>query len=356
MAAKNLTELLVMFDNTLGISGDEHEMAEKLKEEMEGFYDEWSEDPLGNQIYYKKGKKPFNVLIAAHMDELGFMVTFIEDDGMIRFIPVGLHDDRMVIDQDLVIHTDSGAVHGITGAKPSHVLTEEERHKTIEIKDLFIDIGASSKKETEEKGVKVGDLVSFDRVGHFLNGTDVYTGKAVDNRSGCAIMVEVMRRLKKEKIDNVGVYAVGVVQEELGIRGAGVAAHRIKPDVALALDVTLAGGTPGLELRQVPVKLGAGAAIKLFDWAPEVNLMGNSVPKKLTNALIRIAEENKIPYQREILMGGATDAWSISLSGDGVLTGAISIPSRYIHSAVGVVNLKDMEACVELAVQYIKSL
>ena len=356
MKANNLSELLAVFDNALGVTGYEEEVAAALKEEMEGYYDEWSEDALGNQTFFRKGKNDTKMLLCAHMDELGFMVSFVEDTGMVRFVPLGLHDDRMVIDQDLTIHTEKGDVQGITGGKPAHILTEEEKMKTMVIPSLFIDVGTSSREETEKLGVRAGDLISFNRAGYFLNGGTVYTGKAVDDRSGIAIMVEVMRRLQKDGADNVSVYAVGSVQEELGLRGAGVAAHRIKPDVALALDVTLAGGTPGFEPHEIPIKLGGGASIKLFDWSPGLAMLGNAVPKKLSGALIKIAEENNIKYQREILMQAATDGWSISLAGDGVLTGVISIPSRYIHSAVGVVDLCDMEACVELIVQYVKSL
>lgn len=356
MAAKDLRELLYCLDNAVGVSGYESSVSDLLKEEMEGFSDEWFEDALGNQFFIKNGEKDFCVLISAHMDELGFMVSFIEDSGIVRFVPLGLHDDRMVIDQDLTIHTEKGDVFGITGGKPAHILKGDEKMKTMEIPDLFIDVGTTSKEETEKLGVQLGDLISFNRPGYFLNDGPVYTGKSVDDRSGVAIMVEVMRRLYKENIDNVGVCALGSVQEELGIRGAGVAAHRIKPDVAIVLDVTLAGGTPGIEPHQICVRLGDGAAVKLFDWAPGMGMIGNAVPKKLSGDLIKVAEENGIKYQRDVLMDGATDGWSISLAGDGVLTGGISIPSRYIHSAVGVVDIKDMEACVDLLVEYIKSL
>ena len=356
MAAKDLKELLFNLDNAIGVSGYEAPVAALLKEEMQGYYDEYTEDALGNQIFYKKGQKEIKVLLAGHMDELGFMVSFIEDSGVVRFVPIGMHDDRMVIGQDLRIHTEKGEIYGITGGKPAHILTEEERMKTMEIPTLFIDVGTKSKEETEKLGVQIGDLITFNRTGYYINDGTLYTGKAVDDRSGVAIMVEVMRRLKKEEIDNVNVYAVGTVMEEIGLRGAGTAAHRIKPDVALALDVTLAGDTPGMSSNEVPVKIGAGTSIKFFDWAPHLAMWGNAVPKKLTSELVKIAEEKKIPYQREVLMHAATDGWSISLSGDGVMTGVISIPSRYIHSAVGVVDLKDMEACVDLIVEYIKTL
>ncbi|MCL1808325.1 MAG: hypothetical protein FWG42_00990 [Clostridiales bacterium] len=353
---KNLRELLACFDNAIGVSGHEAEIAAKLKEEMEGFYDDWFEDALGNQIFFRKGKKDTKVLLAAHMDELGFMVSFIESDGTVRFIPIGLHDDRMAINQDLTIHAASGDVHGVTSGRPTDYLNEDEKTKITKIDDLFIDVGASNKHDADGLGIKIGDFISINRSGYFLNGSTVYTGKSVDDRSGLAVMTEAMHRLYSDSACNACVYALGSVQEELGIRGAGTAAHRIRPDVALAIDVTLAGDAPGAEPRHAQVKLGGGAAVKFFDWAPNSAFIGNAVPKRLTDALIKTAEENNIKYQREVLMDAGTDAWAISLAGDGAMAGAVSIPSRYIHSAVGTVDLNDMEACVELIVQFVKSL
>ena len=353
---KSLADLLVKLDNIVGVAGDEGLVAEAIREEMAGCYDSHYEDALGNNVFVKKGARDdFKVMLCAHMDELGFLVNYIEDSGLVRFVPVGFHDDRLVIDQDLTIHTSKGPVYGVTGGKPAHILTPEEQQKTVPIAQLFIDVGTSSRQETEELGVRVGDFITFNRTGFFLNGGKVYTGKAVDDRSGCTVMVEVMRRLKGERVAPT-VYAVASVQEELGIRGAGPAAFGIKPDVALALDVTLSGGTPGVELKDVAIQLGKGAAIKFYDWAPKFAMIGNAVPKKLTKRLVEVAEEHKIPYQREVLMDAGTDGWSISISGSGVMTGVISIPSRYIHSAVGTVHLDDLESAVNLIVHYIKEL
>lgn len=358
MKCNNLAELLERFDNEIGISGFEASgtICATIKEEMDGFYDEFTQDALSNQIYLKKGMSDFKVMLAAHMDELGFIVTYIEPDGMIRFGPVGLHDDRGCIDQILRIHTKKGDISGVTGSKPSHILTADERSKVMMIADLFIDIGASSKEEALEMGVQPGDVISFTTQGRFLNGTKTYVGKSVDDRAGCAVMVEVMRRLKAEKIDNVNFYAVGTVMEEIGLRGAGTAAHNIKPDIAIALDVTLAYG-PDTEPRQVPMQFGGGATIKIFDWCLQENFMcGSAVPRSITDKFFEIAKEHGIKCQPEILFGGTTDAYSISVSGDGVLTGAISFPSRYIHTAVGTVHLDDLQSAVDLMVEYIKTL
>lgn len=350
----SLADLLVKLDKVVGVSGDESLVAEAIRAEMSGYYHEHYEDALGNNVFIRKGKRDdLKLMLSAHMDELGFLVNYIEESGMVRFVPVGYHDDRMIIDQDLVIHTGDGPIYGITGAKPAHILTEEERKKVIPLSDIFIDVGTSERKETEKLGVKIGDFVSFNRTGYFMNGGKVFSGKSVDDRSGCAVMVEVMKRLKDEDIIPT-IYAVASVQEEIGIRGAGVAAYTIKPDVALALDVTLSGGTPGVEIKDVSIQLGKGAAIKFYDWAPHNGNIGNAVPKKLTGKLVELAEANGIQYQREVLMNAGTDGWSISLSGNGVLTGVISIPSRYIHSAIGTVHMDDMENAVRLIISYIK--
>jgi endoglucanase len=198
--------------------------------------------------------------------------------------------------------------------------------------------------------VRVGDPITFVRSGMALNGTRIFTGKAVDDRSGCAVMIETMRRLAESDVAAT-VVAVASVQEELGLRGAGPAAFRVQPDVAIALDVTLAGDTPATEFRQLPIKLGGGPAIKYFDWAPS-STIGSAVPRRLTRRLEEAAARAEVPFQREVLLGGATDAGSIALAGAGTLTGCVSIPSRHIHSAVGVVHLGDMEQCVDLLLAF----
>jgi putative aminopeptidase FrvX len=350
--SNSLSDLLVKLDNAIGIAGDEGEVAAIMRKEMEGCCDEHYEDALGNNVFIKKGTSDKKLMLCAHMDELGFIVKYIEEDGAVRFFPVGLHDDKMVDDQDLVILTDSGKVNGVTGSRPAHILTEEEKAKPVLMKDMFIDLGTTSREETEALGVRIGDYIAFDRKGFFLNGTKVYSGKAVDDRSACAIMVEAMKRLKGKTVTPT-VYAVGSVMEEYGLRGAGPAAEGIKPDVAIILDVTLSGGTPGVDLRDAPVQQGKGAAIKIWDWAVGFAGAGLAVQKKLVRQMIAIAEKNNIPYQRDVIYDACTDAAPVSLSGTGVLTGAISIPSRYIHSAVGTVNLDDMEACVQLLLAYI---
>jgi endoglucanase len=344
-----LLSLLGRLDAAVGVSGEESAVAEVIADELAGHHDTHQSDPLGNHFFTRTGTEGApTVMLCAHMDELGFIVQHVEDEGFVRIGPVGYHDDRMVIDQDLRIHGRRGPVDGVTGAKPAHVLPPEEAKKAIPMEEMFVDVGTSSRAETEELGVRVGDLVTFARPAGLLNGTRVFTGKAVDDRSGCAVMVEVMRRLPADVAATV--CATAAVQEELGIRGAGPAAARVRPDVGIAIDVTLCGDTPGIEFSRLPISLGKGPAIKYFDWAPDAGY-GSAVPRHLTDQLERAADAAGVAYQREVLMGGATDAWGIANSG--VLSGCISVPSRYIHSAVGCVHLEDVEGCVQLLVAFI---
>ncbi|MGV3487781.1 MAG: M42 family metallopeptidase [Tuberibacillus sp.] len=345
-----LKSLLQQLDEIPGVSGDEEKVAEFIKEELNGSFDDHFADSLGNQFFVKKGKSPdFKVMLAAHMDEIGFVVMHIDDNGFVTIGPVGGHDSRMVISQVLAIHTENkGIVRGITGSKPAHIVSPEEGKKAIPFEDMYLDVGTNSKEETLALGVQVGDFVTFDKKGQFLNDGDVFTGKAVDDRAGCAVLVEVMKRLADKDIYPT-VYGAATVQEEVGIRGAGPAGHRIQPDIALSIDVTMSGGTPGISEKQIPVKLGKGAAITMYDG-------GLAVPKKLSRKLIQVAENREIPYQRDVLLKGATDGRAISLSGNGVVTGTVSIPSRYIHSSVGCVHFADVEHTIQLIVAFIESL
>ena len=349
-----ITEILEKLDNTTGVTGYEGRVARVLAGEMSGLYDEHYEDNLGNNVFVKKGTGKSKLMICAHMDEIGFIVSYIEENGYVRIVPSGYHDDRMAVNQDLVINTSKGDVYGVTGAKPAHILSEEEKRTAIPISELFIDIGTNSRAETEKLGVRQGDPVGFNRKGYLMNGGTVYTGKSVDNRAGCAVMVEVMKMLANTSVVP-DIYAVGTVQEELGMRGAGPAAHKIDPDMVIAIDVTLAGDTPGIDERELPVKLGKGAAIKMYEWDPNC-MCGNSVPFKVTSKFIEVAEKNNIPYQRDVLMYGGTDGWSASLSGNGYLTGIVSVPERYMHTAVGAVNIFDMECTAKLLAEFIKEM
>lgn len=345
----SLKRYLKELNDLVAVSGEEEEVADYIKKELEHSTLTYTEDSLGNLTYIKKGShENLSLLLATHMDEIGFIVTYIDNEGFIYFGAIGDHDDRMAINQVLQIKTSKGIVKGVTGTKPAHVLTANDMQKAIMMKDIFLDVGTSSKIETENLGVEIGDYITFDREGQFLNGGFIFTGKAVDNRSGCAVLIEVIKRIENLDIKPT-VYCAATVQEETGIRGAAPVGHSIQPTVALAIDVTLAGGLPGHDKHELPVYLGKGSAIKFYD-------EGISVPKKLSRKLVETAEKYDIPYQREVLLKGATDARAISVSGNGVMTGAISIPSKYIHSGVGCVHIEDMEHSVELIVRFIEDM
>jgi endoglucanase len=346
-------DVLAALDAAIGVSGHEDEVAALIAGQLDGAYDDRDSDPLGNHYFTRRGEDGApTVMLCAHMDELGFIVRHIEDEGFLRIGPIGGHDARMVIDQDLTIHGEDGPVHGLTGAKPAHLVEAEERRQAIPLDDLFVDIGTASREQSEALGVRVGQVATFRRTGELLNGTRIFTGKAVDDRAGCAVMVEVMRRLADSPVTST-VCATASVQEEVGLRGALVAGTRVQPDIALALDVTVCGDTPGVEFRRSPVKLGAGPAIKYYDAA---DWTGAPVPRRLTQRLEQAADRAGLAYQREVLFGGGTDAWTIATSGHGVLAGCVSVPSRYIHSAVGCVHLDDLEGCVTLVLEFLAGL
>ncbi|GHU84723.1 peptidase M42 [Spirochaetia bacterium] len=349
-----LARTLTALDNAIGVSGNEEEVAVVLKKEMAGLYDEFFEDPLGNQVYVRYGRnRDKRVVFSAHMDEIGYIIKYIEDEGFARIFPVGYHDDRMAVNQDLVFITSDGKkVQGITGSKPAHVMTAEDHEKVIKIDDLFVDFGTESAEETRALGINIGDYGTFDRTGHFLNGTDYYSGKSVDNRAGLAVLVETLRRLKGAEIEPT-IYMVGSTQEEVGMRAGSPLANRIKPELFFAVDGTLTGGTPGMEYRDCAQKMGGGVSFKFYDWDP-ILTSGNNVSRKLTNHQIALARKHHIPFQREVIMGGGTDAGYAAQGGEGFLAGGISIPMRYIHTAVGTVKLSDLEWCVEFTVKYLE--
>lgn len=355
MKNNSLYKSLYNLDNAFGVSGDEADVAEVMKAEMEGLYDEYMEDALGSQYFIKCGRdKDRKILFAAHMDEIGFIINYIEDNGLLRFLPVGYHDDRMAVNQDMVIKTDSGKkIIGVTGSKPAHIMSDEDHEKVQKIEDLFVDIGTTSREETLALGVNMGDYMTFARQGYLMSGGKFYTGKSVDDRAGCAVLVEAMKRIQDEDLE-VSVVMAASVQEEVGIRSGGPMMANIDPEMMIAIDVTLTGDVPGVTINQCSEKMGDGPGVKYYDWDPVLGATGNNVPRKLTCAIIEVAEKNDIPFQREVFTGGGTDAWSAAMGGKGYLAGGICIPQRYMHTAVGTVHMGDLENTTRLVTEFIK--
>jgi len=341
-----LVETLEKLSNACGVAGREEEVRRLLREFLKPYMDEVKEDKLGNVIGIKRGKENApNVMLAAHMDEIGLLVKTISNDGFIQFMKMGGIDDRILLAQKVIVHTEKGPLHGIIGSKPPHIQKEDERKKVLTYDELFIDIGAESREEAKQMGVKIGDPVSFD-VKFAKIGNETVIGKAFDDRVGCAVMVETVRQLKEIKCT---LYAVGTVQEEVGLRGATTAAFGIYPDVGIALDVTVAGDVPGVKEFEAPIKLRKGPSLTIADY-------GLITHPKVLRLLIDVAEENKIPYQLETGLPGSTDAARISLTREGVPSGVISIPTRYIHSPASLLSLKDAENTVKLTVAAIQKI
>lgn len=332
-----------------GVPGNEREARDVMKKYISPYADEVFTDNLGSLIAKKVGnKKGPSVMVAGHLDEVGFMITRIDDNGYLYFQTVGGWWSQVMLAQRVTIMTRQGDLTGIIGSKPPHILPAEQRKKAVEIKDMFIDIGASSKEEAEEFGVKPGDSV----VPYFeftqMKNEKMLLAKAWDNRIGCAIAIEVLKRLKGEKHPNV-VYGVGTVQEEVGLRGARTAANMINPDIAFGVDVGIAGDTPGVSDKDASSKMGKGPQIILYD----ASMISH---KGLRDFVTDTADEKEIPYQFDSLAGGGTDSGAIHLSHDGVPALSITIATRYIHSHAAMLHRDDFDNAVNLIVEVIKGL
>ncbi|MCL2115559.1 MAG: M42 family metallopeptidase [Methanobrevibacter sp.] len=332
---------------TPGISGFEGKIVDIIKKELKDHVDEIQEDLMGNVIAIKKGeKKATKVMLASHMDEIGLMVRHIDKKGFIKFSKIGGINDQMLLNQTVIIHGKNGDITGVIGSKPPHVMKASERKKVIEYDSMFLDIGVFSKEEAE-KLVCVGDPISFKSdFEEFPN--DLIMGKALDNRIGCYIMIETLKRVNSKAT----VYGVGTVQEEVGLKGARTSAFKLNPDMAFALDVTIAGDHPGIKEDEAPAKIGKGPAIILVDASGR----GIITPEKVKNLLISSAKEGEIPYQLEVSEGGTTDATAIHLTREGVPTGVVSVPTRYIHTTVSIASMEDIENAIKLLVKAIDSL
>jgi len=342
-----MKDLLGKLSNASGISGFEDEVRDLIITELKGHVDEIEIDNLGNLIAKKNGKPDGKkIMLAAHMDEIGLMVRYIDKEGFIKFSKIGGINDQMLLNQSVYIQTSKGPILGVIGSKPPHKMKESEKKQIMKFENMFIDIGAKDREEAEEM-VRVGDPIIIRQDFEELRN-ELVMGKALDNRVGCAVLIEV---LKKAETDAT-VYGVGTVQEEVGLKGAKTSAFSINPDMALALDVTISGDHPGIKEDDAPAVAGKGPAIILTDASGR----GIITPKQVKDLLISTAKEEEIPYQVEVSDGCTTDATSIHLTRAGIPTGVISAPSRYIHTPVSVVNVHDVENSVKLILAVLKKL
>lgn len=332
--------LLKKLSNACGVAGNEAEVRDAILQEIKEYVDRTEIDALGNLLVHKTGKKSTPVvMLAAHMDEVGLMVTYIEKTGYLRFGRVGGISEKTLLAKLVLV--GQGKTPGVIGVKPIHLLRQEERDKIVKVPELFIDIGATS-KEDAEKSVTIGDYVAF--ATQFEDFGDVMKGKAFDDRIGCTILVEL---LKGEL--PLSLTVVFTVQEEVGLRGARVAAFRANPEIALVIEGTAASDFPQKKDLSFAPRLGAGPAITHRD-------RSTICDRRLVQLLVESAEENKIPYQFKQPMVGGTDAGRIHLTKEGVRSAAIAVPSRYIHSPVSLARKDDLENTLRLVREFLKRL
>ncbi|SDZ53838.1 endoglucanase [Evansella caseinilytica] len=332
-----------------GIPGNEREPREVMKKYISPFADEVETDNLGSLIAKKVGDPNGpKVMIAGHLDEIGFMVTHIDEKGFIKFQPVGGWWEQVMLAQRVTIMTRNGNVPGVIGSKPPHILSPELRKKPVEKKDMFIDIGATSREEAAEFGVRPGDAIVPVCEFTVLKNEKMLMAKAWDNRIGCAIAIEVLRRLQDEQHPNI-VYGVGTVQEEVGLRGAKTSAFHIQPDIGFGVDVGIAGDTPGVTEKDALAKMGNGPQIIVYD-ASMVSHKG------LRDFVTDTADEQGIPYQFDSVAAGGTDSGAIHLTANGVPALSITIATRYIHTHAAILHRDDFENAVKLIVEVVKKL
>ncbi|MGB7788232.1 M42 family metallopeptidase [Methanoregula sp.] len=337
-------ELLRKLSNAHGVSGSEGSVYAVIKKELKGHVDEIREDTMGNLIAVKKGSR-FKVMLAAHMDEIGLMVKFVDEKGFLRFVALGGWYGPTLYNQRVVLHSTKGPVYGVIGGKPPHMMDDEERKRGVKIDDMFIDVGATNRQEVEVLGVDVGTPVTVDREFAEL-GNGRVTGKAFDNRAGVAMLIKTL----KETDSPLTIFGVFTVQEEVGLKGARTSAYALDPDCAIATDVTIPGDHPGIEMKDAPVEMGKGPVITIVDSSGRGLIANRNVVKWLKEA----ADNNSIPVQLEVGSGGTTDATAIHLTKGGIPSTTVSIPSRYIHSPVEVLDIRDIEAGVRLLVAALK--
>lgn len=326
MLLKTLTE-------ASGVSGNEKEVRDIIINEIKEYVDDLKIDRLGNIIVFKKGKEnKSKLMITAHMDEVGLIVTDIDDKGLIKFTTVGGIDKRILVSKTVLIGDNK--VPGVIGSKPIHLQNKSERDKAIEIENLYIDIGVDS-REDALKLVDIGDYIAFNSK-YIEFGENLVKAKALDNRVGCSLLIELIKSVK-----DISFYGVFTVMEEIGLRGAGPAAYQVDPDISIVLEGTLCYDIPKMDSHLVPTYMNKGPAISLIDRTTIFN-------KRLRENIVKIANQYNIPYQyRKTAMGG-NDSGKIHTTKEGSVTATISVPCRNIHSPTSVMSKNDYDNTFKL--------
>ncbi|MBS7619814.1 M42 family metallopeptidase [Candidatus Bathyarchaeota archaeon] len=332
-----------------GPPGMEDEVRELISHRLKGFADFLKVDRMGNLIAIKGDGSP-RIMLDAHMDEVGFVVKHISDEGLLWFELNGGVNEKTLLGQHVAILSRKGKIPGVIGAKSRHLLSEEEASKVTKVSDMWIDIGADNAKEASEMGVRVGDLCTFEKRVTKL-GCERFSATSIDNRTGCLVLIEALRMLRGWKGT---VYAAFTVQEEVGCRGAKTAAYSIDPDVAFVIDTTY-GLDPATTSKETRLKIGAGPSIRALERSNRFG-MGWIASRQVYNFILDMADEGGLKYQTEVNTMSITDASSIHLAKSGVPTGEILIPRRYSHSPVEVASMSDIEEASKLLVKVLECL
>lgn len=329
-------DLLKEIAEVAGAPGHEQRIREVVLREIKSLVDDITIDNMGNVYAIKKGKADKRVMIGAHMDEIGFIVTHIDDNGFVRFHTLGGFDPKTLTAQRVIIHGKEDVI-GVMGSKPIHVMTAEERGKSLKTTDFFIDLGM--KKEEVEKIVSIGNPITRER--GLIEMGNCVNCKSLDNRLAVFILIETLRDLKDKEVP-YDIYGVFTVQEEVGIRGANVAALEIQPDFGFGLDTTIAFDVPGAKPEEMITKLGEGTAIKVMDSSTICDY-------RMINYMENIASKHNIKTQKEILTAGGTDTAGIQrMNPGGAIAGAISIPTRHIHQVIEMADKNDIKGSIDL--------
>ncbi len=342
--------LLEELSNAFGPSGYEEDVRAIMRRELAPFSDSLETDGLGSLIAVsKKSPDAPRVMMAAHMDELGMIVRYITPEGYLKFVTLGGWLDQGLINQRYWVKTRKGPVLGVTGLKTPHVMTGDERTRLKLRDEIFIDIGAKSKADAEQRfGVRPGDPIAPDSKFTTMGDGSLYLGKAWDDRVGCAVIVEVMRKLKSSPA-NVNVYAVATVQEEIGLRGAQTSSHLVKPDIGISLESGVASDYPGIRQEEAQERLGAGASMFLHD--------SSMIPTlSFRDFVIDLAKARAIPLQFNVLSGYGEDGAEMQKSYSGIPAVNITVPTRYLHNHNGIIARSDFDHVVNLVTALIQQL
>jgi endoglucanase len=331
-------ELMKRLSEADGVSSQEGEVAKMMEAEFKKRGLRAEIDNFGNVVAYKSlGKNP--LILGAHMDEIGLMVKHIDEKGFLRFIKIGGIDDRTLVNQQILVRTKKGLLPGVIGSKPPHIMRDEERKSAIDYRSMFIDVGATGGDEARKMGLEIGDTVTFPTTYKKL-GTKMISGKALDNRIGCYVLLQLAQNLAENVI------LMGTSQEEVSTfgKGAATASYRLEPRAFIAVDTAVAGDHPELKPDDAPVHLGKGPSVVLV----EAGARGNVAEKRLVQKVLDVAKKAKVDVQLEVIDGGATDAASVHNIKGGIPSIGICVPTRYIHSTVAVAHEDDIENDIKL--------